>query len=267
MGPISRNHQCWRVGLGRKRGVFYLIHMNRLEIVRRSCFATGIFLLCSILSFPMSFKAMAGGFLREVQANGKLESAKGTIYYLSGKVDKIILKIVEPVDQWMVFEGNTLLIFYPNSNQAFKIESRNPFILPFFQFLLDLTKEDFGLSARGFRLSRYEKQRQRLISHWTPPKELIQIIGEVVLTHQNDALLNVQTKDPKGIICSDIVFDNHVSFQGVSFPLQIRITTHEKDSSSQEAIVFRDLEFNQSIPADILNFAVPAGAITKNVKW
>jgi outer membrane lipoprotein-sorting protein len=233
----------------------------------RGCVFAALWLCCCAAAFPAVFKSMAAGFVREVNADGKTERAEGSIYYISGTVGRIILKVVNPVDQWMIFEDKTLLIYYPESNRAFRIDSKNPFILPFFQFLFDVTNEDFGLSARGFQFVRHEKQQLDLISYWAPPKELAPLIGEVVLTHRNNALMKVQTKDPKGATFSEIIYGQHISLQGVNFPMQIKITTFAKNSITQETISLRDFQINQDVPAEIRGFRVPPDATVKSVQW
>ncbi len=236
----------------------------------RRCIVLLAAIFCSApVALPSLIKSITADFVREVDAGGTKERAQGHIYYEadSGMGGKIIIRTVEPFNQWMIFEGNDLCIYYPQSSRAFKINSDNPIILPFFQFILDSNKEDFGLSFRGFQFARYEKDNESLISYWAPSKDIALIIGEVVLTHRHDCLYRVLIKDSKGALSSEIVYEQYISSPVARVPSQIKITTYEKDSISQEVIFLRNLQVNGDIPASIIDFQVPLGTEVKSVGW
>ncbi len=212
---------------------------------------------------------MTAGFSRETSANGKTENALGSIFYSAalGTGGKIILKVVEPVNQLMIFEGKNLLIYYPESKRAFLIESANPFILPFFQFFIDNTREDFGLSSRGFVFSRYEKKDALLFSYWTPSEAYKPFVSEVVLVHSDNALFMVQTKDVKGDLSSEFIYKQHVSLLNVNFPQEITIKTYENNSVSIEKVNLRNITLNGPLPEELINFRIPDDANIKKVRW
>lgn len=218
-------------------------------------------------SISDSIKTISAEFKREYTSLDGVEKSEGKIYYIADKNKKIVLKIHNPLDQYMILSNNKLIIYYPKSQQAFDIESRNPFILPFFQFFFDVMKEDFGLVERSFTLNKFETDKGVLRSYWIPNEKLSIIVGKVILTHKDNKLVLVQTYNAENYLSSEILCSDYVQQKNFFYPLCLKIKYYENDSIYEEIVVFENIKFNHTIPLEISSFEIPQGIKTKVVKW
>jgi len=210
-------------------------------------------------------KIITVDFTRTVIEKKSDEVVKGHIYYQAPK--KIVLKVTEPVNQWMVFEGNTLFIYYPNELKAFRFISKNPFSLPFFQVFVGVVKDDFGLSEAGFSLTKSAVKGETLLTYWKPPKQAKKILGNAIVGLAKDKLVFVEMQDAKGKKLMKTSYSNHFQYGKTSFPLEITSVMYKKDSSTVEKVVFANPQFNVALPQEVVNFKIPANVEIKEIEW
>jgi outer membrane lipoprotein-sorting protein len=227
-----------------------------------------IFLLYSFSQdsvYGQTIKTLTIDFIRsETEKTGE-EIVKGKIYYQSPK--RIILKATEPISQWMIFKDDTMLIYYPNEQKAFRFISKNPFSLPFFQALLGFTEEDYEFSKAGFKLARHELKQDTLLSYWDPPEKLRKILGNTIIGLVNDKLVVIEIHDAKDKILTKTTYSNHFRYGKNFLPLEITSVTYQKNSNIVEKVVYTNPQFNVPLPQDVVNFKIPANAEIKEIEW
>ena len=77
-----------------------------------------------------SFNAISVEFTRNMKSDNTIEKVKGIIYY---DTTNTTLEITYPINQWMILEGNQILIYYPDEKKAIEITSQSLGTLPFLQ--------------------------------------------------------------------------------------------------------------------------------------
>ena len=240
-----------------------------MSIPSRRLFITSIAILLLMQGpyiYGQLIKTISADFSREYKEGNKKETIKGSIYYQAA-TKKVVIKVDYPVNQWMILQGNETIIYYPDELRAFRIISRNPAYMPFFQAFISALKEDYGLTDGGYTFASYKRNGNKLVSYWNPPKKLTKILGQSTLKYIDNKLTYAESKNAKGKILSEAYFKNHILYGGTYFPIEISITKRMKSSSSLEEFILKDPQFNSSLPQEIIGFKIPKEVKVKEVKW
>jgi outer membrane lipoprotein-sorting protein len=193
------------------------------------------------------------------------EITSGSIYYQ--KPGGIVIKVKDPIDQWMVLEGDTMLIYYPTDSTAFRFHSDNPFSLPFFQLFVGMGNTDLGLSKAGFTLDRNEVRHDTLITYWKPPEQAGKSLGNAIVVLVENKLVFMELQNAKGKTLTNIAFNDHLQYRGTYFPLEITSVEFEDSDSTVETVVFHNPQFNVELPPEVINFKIPQGIEVEEIEW
>ena len=224
-----------------------------------------LFPFCPDGVYGQILKNMSVAFTRTITKEASEEAVKGFIYYQAPK--KIVLKVIEPVKQWMVFEGKTMLIYYPNEHRAFRFTSENPFAVPFFQAFTGAVREDFGLSEAGFTLFRNEMRGDTLFTYWEPPKQAKKFLGNTVTGLAKDRLVFMEVQDAEGKRLVRTTYHKHVKHGEAFFPLEVVSVQHQENGSVVEKIAYANPQFDVALPQEVMNFRIPMDAEVTEIKW
>ncbi len=221
---------------------------------------------CSVSIHAQIVKSISVGFTRTIIKNEHKEVVKGNIYYQNLSSERVVLRVTEPISQWMVLEGKTMLIYYPNEQKAFQFSSENPFSLPFFQTFNGIGKDDLGLSEAGFKLVRHEVKENILLTYWQPPKQAKKVLGNTIIGMRKDRLVFVEVQNARGKRLVKTTYHNHFQYGDRFFPLEVVSTHYQKNSSIVEKIVYANPQFNVVLPQEVLNFKVPLDIEVKGIE-
>jgi outer membrane lipoprotein-sorting protein len=204
-------------------------------------------------------------FTRTITKEQSDEVVSGVIYYQAPT--KIFLKVKNPICQWMSLEGNTMLIYYPDEQRAFRFHSEIPFTLPFFQAFLGMDDNGWGLSKAGFRLSHNQVSGDTLITYWEPPKAAEKTMGNFIIGFEKEKLLFMKIEDAKGHIVAKTSFQNHHQYGSTYLPMKTVSVKHEKDRSYVEKVVYSDPKLNVALPPEVLTFEIPSDTDITEIEW
>jgi len=224
-----------------------------------------LFAFCPDRVYGQIVKNMSVGFTRTITKEASEEAVKGYIYYQAP--EKTVVKVIEPVKQWVVFEGNTMLIYYPKEQKAFRFKSENPFSLPFFQAFLGVAKDAFGLSEAGFTLFGNEMKEDTLITYWEPPKQAKKVLGNTITGLAKDRLVFMEVQDANGKRLVMTTYHNHFQHGEAFFPLEIVSVKYQENNSIIETIVYYNPHFDVAFPREVMNFKIPADTEIKDIEW
>lgn len=204
-------------------------------------------------------------FHKVKHAGGDVEKISGTLYHRAP--DWMLIQVKEPVTQWMLLTGNQMLLYYPETKKVYEItNSRRSMLMPFYMAFLSAGKEDFGLSQNGFTMANYSIEEGRLISTWTPPPQLQNILGDIILEFLNSKLISVRMLDLKGKLLNETFFSNHVSIGSTHLPMKILIKK-ENHSGFSDEISFSNFSFNVPFPEGIVDFHIPENLSIEKIIW
>lgn len=207
---------------------------------------------------------LSADFEREFVERSHIEKIKGRIYYQAPA--KVIIEVNDSLNQITLFTRNSLLIYYPEEARAFRIKSKGPMTLPFFEAFIGAVKEDFGLTELGYTLADYETCAETLYTWWDPPEHGKKFLGMFVLGNIGNRLVYAEAKTPQGECQVKSFFKNHIQSEGEYFPLEI-YSEHCDGIKTEEQIVYSNVEFNVSLPESLVNFVLPDSVMAKEIEW
>jgi outer membrane lipoprotein-sorting protein len=192
--------------------------------------------------------------------------SSGFIYYSPEKA--LAAHVISPLEQWMIFRGDTLSIFYPNENKLIKIPSRGGEVtLPIFQLIINTSLEDLGLVAAGYTLNDTRLENDKITAIWKPPSTAEKILGDLIATYMHDSLMSIVAYNPKEKIVSQQIYSDYLISEGMLFPGHLEVTTYGETDSVFEAIVLKDVAINAEIPDDMLNPIIPDNVEATTIEW
>lgn len=203
-------------------------------------------------------------FTRTVEKPTSSDRSEGEIYYQAD--GSLYLKVDEPVNQWMVWSKDNLLVYYPEKNNGYRylnVRSKN---LPFFDAFISHYKEDFGLSDLGFTLEGNSTRGDTLITKWEPEdKKIKKVYGKFLLGSYNNRIISAQAYNKQGGLLRESYFSDHIAFNGKYYPRTIRLISHIKGQVQTEIVHYSNIQFNVQIPQRIQDFAVPQNANIREI--
>ena len=209
-------------------------------------------------------KTISLEFTRSTKNRTQVDTASGEIYYDGHKT---ILRISKPISQWMVLEGNKMLLYYPEEQRALEFISQNPARLPFFQGFVGAMQEDFGLSELGFKLEKSSVHEDTLFVYWSPPKNTQKYIGPTILALKDNKIVYAKIKDNGGETITMTSFRNHFKHGGTYFPLHVTSVQHTESDTIIEEIIYSNPVFDEPIPEYVANFKIPANIKIEKISW
>lgn len=218
-------------------------------------FLSGIF-VCLIVSiaFAQVFKTVNIAFTREIKKNGIKEVSRGHIYYNNKKT---ILKITDPISQWMIIDSKSIIIYYPVEKEAMKINCSLPVALPFLDLFINVINENFGLAELGYHVEKNEFKNDTLYTYWGPAEKNRGSMGQVIFALVNNKIVFSESKDPQGKTIFKTFYQDHITSRTKYIPLKMTILKFFETGITIEDIVYANPVFNQPLPKEIINFRIP----------
>ncbi len=204
-------------------------------------------------------------FQRKVVIGDSTEIVKGIVYYQAPQ--KMFVQVQEPVNQIMLINGGTMLIYYPVEQKAFRIKAKGPIPMPFIQTVLSVMKDDYGLTEMGYTLAKHEKKGETLYTYWDPPRKLKKYLETFVLGTVDGVLVYTETRAAKGKAIAKSFYKNHIELAGKRFPLEIHSETIEGSKRTKEFVIYSDVKLNASLPDKVVNFQIPDSVPIEEVEW
>lgn len=214
--------------------------------------------------YSQSVNSIQFEFRQVIQRQHESEIVAGQLF---SDGQKTTLKILNPIHQWVVFEKNKSLLYYPDLKRAIEIRSQNPVTLPFFQAFTGIHHIDAYLTELGYALEKSEISGDTLLSFWAPPAEAKKVIGYYIVAIAKDRIIYSKIRDVNGNILAKSIYSNHLAYKNTKFPLEIITTQYFATDSTVEQILFSNPIFNEPLPANVIDFKIPEGTDRKVVEW
>lgn len=224
-----------------------------------------VFVLCRAPVVCQTVETLAVDFARKTTSRQGEELIRGTLYFQAP--EEVIIKVVEPTEQWNVYRGKDLLIYYPAERKAFRFVSRNRLMVPFAQSFIGLVREDFGLSDAGFLLTENRKRANVLITVWSPPRSLRSYVSEARVGIQDAHPLFLEFYDPRGNLLTRVTYLEYREDLEPSFPGRTLIFQKSPDMEIRDDIRYSNHRVNEILPTEVTDFTLPEGVAVEELKW
>jgi outer membrane lipoprotein-sorting protein len=204
-------------------------------------------------------------FVRTTRDGSTTETVKGTLFYLPPA--RVILRVREPVSQWIVFETGSMLIWYPQAAKAFRFSERLPSVYGFASTFVGVPRADFGLANAGFTLVGSESRDGALLTRWKPPAGLARSIGTATIGSRDRSPYMLEVTDTGGKFLARVSYTSFVFYGSLSIPSHIELVQMERGALVSEEVVYSGHEFNVELPAEVVGFRLPAGVTLEETEW
>lgn len=232
---------------------------------RSALFPAAFYLLLAAPLLSQAVDNITADFTLVTRSGSSVETVRGSLFHLAAQ--KTILRVTDPVLQWSVFEGRTLLIYYPQERRAFRFISRNRLLLPFSTSFVGLVKMDFGLSDAGFRLEETEVREGVFESTWSPPSAVRSVIGKAVVGVREDRPFYMELYDPDGAVATRIEYSAYVDRGLLRLPTKAKTIQHGDGETVEEEYTYTHLRINADLPEDVVGFRLPDAIEVEEIYW
>ena len=234
-------------------------------IVKRAITTFVLLIIFAGQSTSQVLQSIEVDFLRIFESSTAADTAGGTIYYQ--KPDGLTVKVTNPLNQWMIFKGSQLDIYYPDDKMAYRIFSQYPSSLPFFQAFVGVVREDYGLTEMGYEMSSYTSSGDTLATLWNPPAMSNKILGPYRLNFVADKIIYAEISDAEGNITARSFYSDHLKSGSAWFPLTIKTVRYVESDSTVETVSYSNPKFNLKLPQEITDFHIPENTNIIETEW
>ena len=181
------------------------------------------FLLFSLLPVlahgQQAFRIKADFTIKETSDCDEVgQLVSGKVYYDTNH-KKIYYNLSFPYPEEWVLKDTVIQKF---SNNKLVLRETIPHFsaMSFFHMCLSSNLNNFGLNKSPFTIKEVSKDKGLVITTWLPPKQLDNIVGEVVISQKNGQLQGIVFIDPTQKIVNKQVFKHYKTVKGLQIPTE-----------------------------------------------
>jgi outer membrane lipoprotein-sorting protein len=209
---------------------------------------------CGLL-YGQKVNNISAKFERAIVDNSGRKITRGNIYYIAPQ--RIILHVEDPVKQHMLIANDTLLIYYPEENRAFRFLGENPFVMPLLYAFIGFFKEDYGLPKAGYKLDKSERKGDTLVVFWTLPKAAEDVLGKIAIGKTKETVVFIEVRDKDDHLRMRTDFKDYRKYSRGYFPSTVLSEQYFDDNRISESINFTNPEFDVELPKELIDFEIP----------
>ncbi len=231
--------------------------------MKSNCLCT-LLLIISLSTQAQKITSLSLDFNRSVFNNSRAEELSGHVFFFDTTT---FVKVIKPINQWLIYKGKSIVIYYPDKNNAIFIKGSSPAILPFFHSILGLVDDNINLDKLHYTIIKSEKIKDTLKITWQPPKEIRGGIGNYRISFTNDRISCIENFDNKGKIISKTNYKDYKKIDNKYFPTNSKTYTYINKRIDSEENSFYNIAINKEIPIEIKNFKIPADSKIQEIEW
>jgi outer membrane lipoprotein-sorting protein len=233
--------------------------------MRRSTAAILLGLAAVVALEAQSPITLRADFIRTIRTGSTTETVKGTLFYRPPA--HVLLRVREPVSQWIVFETGSMLIWYPETSKAFRFSQKTPSPYGFASTFVGVPLPDFGLARAGFTLEGSEMREGALFTRWKPPQGLARSIGTATIGTRDRTPYMLEVTDPRGVFLARVVYREFVPYGPLAIPSRIELVQADRGGLVSEEVTYSGHQFDADLPAEVAAFRLPAGVTVEETEW
>ncbi len=206
-------------------------------------------------------KGIQAGFFHILDDGRSIDSASGEIFIVFPSLTHI--HITRPVNQIMRISTDEMIIYYPDTKEAFVYENPSPLSTA---WLLNLGKGTIENTFEGMKLkllNQYTIANQQ-ISIWEKPKKKKEPLLRIKVIKEDGLLKQLVFFNENGETLAVNKYENYEQIADTFYiPTHIESITHTSDGVSRELIKLKSPRALERIPEGIIDFTIPPDAKTQ----
>ncbi len=196
---------------------------------------------------------VTGNFNKIYVKNENVDKVTGRFYKSFPGPMSFVVK--EPIDQIITYKADTMIVYYPSRNLAFKIKSMEGLIRDN-GVTMGLVESMKALQRMGYIFLKRSTHGDTIYSYWTHEKLKTNLL---IVYDRQQRVYKVSIRNDKNVELYRIQADNYIQIDTVYFPLKL-VTVAKQDSDMFE---FSNVK---TIPVDSLPEVIREGTLPDTVR-
>ena len=221
-------------------------------------------ILITFQAYSQSIKTIYTDFTKIIVNQNSNDTVKGKVYYFD---NSYTIQIDKPINQWMIFKNDNVLIYYPDNKNAIEIKNKKTGNSSFHKNLPGLFNLEATLSNNGYAIEKNEFLNDTLFVHWKPPKEMEKILKNYCLGLKENKIVSMKIVDTDGNVVNKTTFEDFIQHGDRYFPLNIKSIINLGKETEQIIFRYSNFVFNNPLPIEIKNFKIPSDIKIQVIEW
>lgn len=178
--------------------------------------------------------------------------SKGKIFY-DMNTKKIVYDFSFPRKEKVVLFDT---IMYQYENEKLQTTSTN-YLLPeqsIFHFMLTGNLDNFGLYESNFNATNVEKQKDLVVTTWSPPEQLKPLLSKIEIATKKKQIYGITMFNSDEQIINRQILKNYQLINGLNIPTEILLATYLTQGTIYQIITLSNVVINEKGNDQIYNY-------------
>ena len=126
-----------------------------------------------------------------------------------------------------------------------------------FNLALNSHLPNFGLKNSSYTISNVERSGDEVITTWSPPKNMEDEMGNILVSTKDKELFGVVFLDSEGEVLRKQFFEEYFNISGLAFPGKIVEIGYEPEGESYQISNFRKIKLDELENHSTYNYVLP----------
>lgn len=189
------------------------------------------------------FRIAADFTIKESAPSGKTLLTKGRAFFDKNH-GKILYEVSFPEKETWIATDTSI---YRLINGKLKNREAGPYspAASVFSVFLNGKLEDYGFKGSDFTLIDVEKDKESVITTWSPPKKLSNFLSKVMMSQKNQQLEGMVFFGRNGKPAYKQFFRKYQLFSGMAFPTEVIQISIGKEGETHQLIEYKNILLNE----------------------
>jgi hypothetical protein len=206
--------------------------------------ATFLFLFSATVFSQFAYRLNADILTKTRLVDSTFQISKGKIFYdLNNK--KIIYDLTFPRNEKVVLFDTLLYTFIDNGLESVAAN----YLIPeqsVFHFMLTGSMNNYGLKESNFTATSSEKNKDLLVTTWSPPEQLRPVLSKIEIATRNKQIYSITMFDGDEKIMNRQILKDYRLINGVYLPTEILLATYLSQGTVYQVITLSNVVINET---------------------
>jgi hypothetical protein len=224
---------------------------------RAACFLIVIFFSLHAQLFGQEVFRIKGEFSIKTKNEDKGNLTMGTFYFDANSAS-LLYKVKFPEPEIWLFRQQQM--HQITADTIISQDSAMGIVdFSLFSMVLKNQLSHYGLRDSPFKISEVKKEGELVITTWSPPQKIAELVGNVLVSTKNRRLFGVVFLDVEGNVLRKQFFRDYQKFGSILFPTEIvDLFFKENEIAIRQITNYSNIVINATDENDYYNFVVPA---------
>jgi|LSQX01.2.fsa_nt_gb hypothetical protein len=225
------------IGIPASEAVLFYARMKKSSFIG---FILILLITCSLSTKGQTNTRLRADFTVKISiANGGQSLTSGQVFY-DRNIRQLIYYLSFPEREiWLT--ADTVIYQIRNGQIINRTPSFSMAEFSVFHLALNSRLQDFGLRNTTYKIEDVKREKDMVITTWSPPKQAQEKLGNILISVKNKQLFGVVFTSPEGAIVRKQFFEDYQVINGMPFPGKIVEVIIEEGKESYQVTTFRNI--------------------------